>query len=388
VHTGRRESKRTRNSGRSIFSRTISWKKGGETLRLSYYGINTLSTNKEVHDMRRIIGFVIAGIFLASLFTIILMPAPVKAGPIKLSYAQFAPPSTFVGVQLERWKKEVEKRTGGKVAIDAFHGGTLLGAKNMMDGVIAGTADIGSLCMAYQPGRFIITNATSLPLGFTNARVASLTLWDLYLKYKPKAFSQVKVLSMYTCGTSNIMSRVPVRKLEDLKGLDLRASGGAAKILKAWGANQVGMPMSATPEALQKGVVKGLFSSLEVLKDFKFAEICKYVTVTDTVIYPFAVVMNMKKWNSLPRDVQKVMDEMAREHAEWTGSYMDEHVIESIEWSKKTQGVEIISLPKAERARWDALLEPVTSNWIKETNAKGYPAAAIVDDIKGFMKKY
>ncbi|MGD9034275.1 MAG: TRAP transporter substrate-binding protein [Desulfobacteraceae bacterium] len=338
--------------------------------------------------MRKIIGFVLVGIILASFCTIILMPEPVKAGPIRLSYAQFAPPSTFVGVQLERWKKEVEKRTGGKVVIDAFHGGTLLGAKNMMDGVIAGTADIGSLCMAYQPGRFIITNATSLPLGFTSARVASLTLWDLYLKYKPKAFSQVKVLSMYTCGTSNIMSRVPVRKLEDLKGLDLRASGGAAKILKAWGANQVGMPMSATPEALQKGVVKGLFSSLEVMKDFKFAEICKYVTVTDTVIYPFAVVMNMKKWNSLPRDVQTVMDEMAREHAEWTGTYMDEHVIESVEWSKKTQGVEIIYLPKAERVRWDALLEPITSSWIKETNAKGYPAAAIVDDIKGFMKKY
>jgi TRAP-type C4-dicarboxylate transport system substrate-binding protein len=351
-------------------------------------GINKLFTNKEVHDMRKIVGFVLAGVIVASFCTITLMSEPATAGPIRLSYAQFAPPSTFVGVQLERWKKEVEKRTGGKVVIDAFHGGTLLGAKNMMDGVIAGTADIGSLCMAYQPGRFIVTNATSLPLGFPNARVASLTLWDLYLKYQPKAFSKVKVLSMYTCGTSNIMSRVPVRRLEDLKGLDLRASGGAAKILKAWGANQVGMPMSATPEALQKGVVKGLFSSLEVMKDFKFAEICKYVTVTDTVIYPFAVVMNMKKWNSLPKDVQKVMDDLAREHAEWTGRYMDEHVIESIDWSKKTQGVEIIYLSKAEKARWDALLEPITADWIKDTKAKGYPAQAIVNDIKGFMKKY
>ncbi len=338
--------------------------------------------------MRRKIGFVLAGIFLATLFTITWTPAPVAAGPIKLSYAQFAPAKTFVGVQLERWIKEVEKRTNNKVKIDAFHGGTLLGAKNMMDGVIAGTADIGSLCMAYQPGRFIVTNATSLPLGFPNARVASLTLSDLYKKYNPKAFSKVKVLCMYTCGTSNIMSKMPIRKLGDMKGVDLRASGGAAKILKAWGANQVGMPMSAVPEALQKGVVKGLFSSLEVLKDFKFAEICKYVTVTDTVIYPFSVVMNMDKWNSLPKDVQKVMDDMAREHAEWTGAYMDKHVIESVAWSKKTQGVEIIDLSKAEKAKWDKLLEPITAEWIAKTKEKGYPAAAIVSDIKAFMKKY
>ena len=337
--------------------------------------------------MRRKTGFVLAGFFLATLFAITLISTPAAAGPIKLSYAQFTPAGTFVGVQLERWIKEVEKRTGGKVKIDAFHGGTLLGAKNMFDGVIAGTADIGTLCMAYQPGRFVITNATSLPLGFPNARVASLTLWDLYNKYKPKPFSKVKVLTMYTCGTSNIMSKIPIRKLEDMKGVDLRASGGAAKILKAWGANQIGMPMSAVPEALQKGVVKGLFTSLEVMKDFKFAEICKYVTVTDTVIYPFSVVMNMDKWNSLPKDVQKVMDDLAKEHAEWVGAYMDKHVIESVEWSKKTQGVEVIELSKAEMAKWNKLLEPITGGWIESAKGKGVPADAIIADIKAFMKK-
>lgn len=338
--------------------------------------------------MRKKFVLLVACVFFVGVFSFTVMVPPAMAGPIKLSYAQFAPPKTFVGVQLERWKKEVETRTGGKVKIDAFHGGTLLGAKNMMDGVIAGTADIGSLCMAYQPGRFLITNATSLPLGFPNARVASLTLTDLYEKYKPKAFAKVKVLCMYACGTSNIMSRVPVRKLEDLKGLDLRASGGAAEILKAWGANQIGMPMSATPEALQKGVVKGLFSSLEVMKDFKFAEICKYVTITDTVIYPFSVVMNMEKWNSLPKDVRKVMDDLVREHSEWTGTYMDNHIIEAIEWSQKEEGVEVIHLSKQEKARWDKLLEPITSEWIKDANAKGIPGDAIVADILAFKKRY
>ncbi len=338
--------------------------------------------------MSKKLALFVACVFFVGVFSFTFMSPPAMAGPIKLSYAQFAPAKTFAGVQLERWIKEVEKRTGGKVKIDAFHAGTLLGAKNMMDGVIAGTADIGSLCMAYQPGRFLITNATSLPLGFPNARVASLTLSDLYEKYKPKAFSKVKVLCMYTCGTSNIMSKVPVRNLGDLKGLDLRASGGAAKILKAWGANQIGMPMSATPEALQKGVVKGLFSSLEVMKDFKFAEICKYVTITDTVIYPFSVVMNMDKWNALPKDVQKVMDDLIREHSEWTGTYMDKHVIESIAWSKKVQGVEVINLSKQEKAKWDKLLDPIAAGWIKSADAKGIQGGAIVADIRTFMKRY
>jgi TRAP-type C4-dicarboxylate transport system substrate-binding protein len=213
-------------------------------------------------------------------------------------------------------------------------------------------------------------------------------LWDIYKKYKPKAFDKVKVLTMFTCGTSNIMSKKPIRNLNDIKGVDLRASGGAARILKAWGANQVGMPMSATPEALQKGVVQGLFSSLEVLKDFKFAELCKFVTVTDTVIYPFAVVMNMDSWNKLPKDVQKVMEGMGREQAEWTGNYMDNQVKKSVAWSKETQNVEFIYLPKGEKAKWDKLLVPITAKWIEGAKAKGLPAEAIVNDIKAFAKKY
>jgi len=325
---------------------------------------------------------IIALVMVLSFFTPVAI-----AGPIKLSYANFPPAPTFPCVQMERWKKEVEKRTNGKVVVNTFPGGTLLGAKNMMDGVIAGQADIGNLCMAYQPGRFIVTNATSLPLGITDAHKGSLVLWDVWKKYQPEAFAKVKVLAMFTTAPTNIMSKVPVRTLEDLKGLDLRASGGAAQILAAWGANPVGMPMPATVEALQKGVVKGLFSSLEAMKDFKFAETCKYVTITDTVIYPFAVVMNMDSWNKLPQDVQQVMDDLRVEQSEWTGTYMDNHVKAAMEWAKTEQNVEVITLSAEEKAKWDAKLLPLTEKWTVDAKSKGFPAEDIVKDIKALIEK-
>jgi len=338
--------------------------------------------------MKRVLGFVMVGIVISTFFTLTLLPATAMAGPIKLSYANFPPAPTFPCVQMEKWKNEVEKRTNGKVSINTFPGGTLLGAKNMMDGVIAGTADIGCLCMAYQPGRFSVTNATALPLGIPNSLVGSLVLWDIYKKYQPKAFSKVKVLTMFTTAPSNIMSKIPISNLKELKGVDLRASGGAAQILKAWGANAVGMPMPATPEALQKGVVKGLFTSLEVMKDFKFAEICRYVTMTNAVVYPFAVVMNMDKWNSLPNDVKEVLDRLGTQQAVWTGSYMDKHVKSAMAWSKRKHKVKVIRLKKAEKAEWDKLLVPITDKWIKGASEKGLPAKAIVEDIKDFARMY
>jgi TRAP-type C4-dicarboxylate transport system substrate-binding protein len=338
--------------------------------------------------MRQKLAFVFVGIFMASLLAVVWTPSPAAAEAIQLNYANFPPAPTFPCVQMERWKTEVEKRTNGKVAVKTFPGGTLLDAKNMMDGVIAGTADIGCLCMAYQPGRFMITNATSLPLNIPDSLVGSLVLWDLYQKYNPEAFSKVKVLTMFTTAPSNIMSTVAIRNLDELKGVPLRASGGAAQILKYWGANPVGMPMPETPEALQKGVVKGLFSSLEVMKDFKFAELCGYITVTDAVVYPFAVVMNMDSWNKLPPDVQKVFDDMALEQCKWTGEYMDGHVKESVAWSKKNHNVEVITLSADEKAKWDKLLEPITSQWIEDAKSKGVPGDAIVTDIKALMKKH
>ncbi|WP_300458117.1 TRAP transporter substrate-binding protein [Desulfobacula sp.] len=338
--------------------------------------------------MKRKPFIVTVSLIMTSLVFVLLDYKPSIAQTVNLNYANFPPASTFPCVQMERWKTEVEKRTNGRVKINTFPGGTLLNAKNMINGVISGVADIGCLCMAYQPGRFIVTNATGLPLGLSNARIGSLVLWEIYKKYKPKAFSKVKVLTMFNTAPSNIMSKKPIRTLQDLKGYELRASGNAAIALGLWGGAAVGMPMSQTPEALQKGTVQGLFTALEVMKDFKFAEYLKYVTRTDTLMYPFAVVMNKNAWNKLPKDVQKVFDNLSAEQSEWTGNYMDKHVEEAIQWSKENHNLEIIQLPKEEKENWDRILEPMITDWIEEAKEKELPGEAIIKDIKAFSTQF
>jgi TRAP-type C4-dicarboxylate transport system substrate-binding protein len=313
---------------------------------------------------------------------------PVKEGAITLKYANFPPAVTFPCVQMERWKEEVQKRTGGKVQIDTFPGSQLLDAKGMFDGVIAGQADIGCFCMAYQPGRFVFENATALQLGIPNAKVGSRVLWDLYNKYKPESLAKVKVLTMFATAPSNIMSKKAIRTPEDVKGQLLRASGVAVEVLKAWGAEASGMPMSETLDALQKGVVHGLYTSAEVMMDFKIAEYCKYVTMTETVIYPFAVVMNQKSWDALPDDVKKVMDDLALEQCEWTGTYMDNHVKEALEWAKKEHKVEVITLSPEQLAIWNKPLEAVTAKWIQDAKKANLPAEQILADIKALTEKY
>jgi TRAP-type transport system periplasmic protein len=330
---------------------------------------------------------VIVSFFAAVLF---IAPAPVAAqSVITLKYANFPPATTFPCVQMERWAKEVEKRTTGKVKVQTFPGGTLLPAKNIFDGVMSGMADIGNFAMSYQPGRFPISEAIDLPLGFTSARAASLALYDLVDKYKPKEFEKVKLLTLFTCPPADFMTSKPVKSLKDLKGMELRVSGTGADVIKRLGGIPVAMPQSETPEAIQKGVVKGMVSSTEILKDFNFAAYTPYVTEANLFVVSFAVVMNMEKWNSLPADVKKVLDDLRREQAEWTGKYVDDHVKEAIAWSKgKYKDFQLIELPAADKAEIPKILKPMVDDYIKKVTAQGLPGDQIVKDAYSLKAKY
>ena len=165
-----------------------------------------------------------------------MAPAPVAAqSVITLKYANFPPATTFPCVQMESWAKEVEKRTNGKVKVQTFPGGTLLPAKNIFDGVMSGMADIGNFAMSYQPGRFPVSEAIDLPIGFTSAKAASLALYDLVEKYNAKEFEKVKLLTLFTCPPADFMTSKPVKSLKDLKGMELRVSGTGADVIKRLG---------------------------------------------------------------------------------------------------------------------------------------------------------
>ncbi|MCK9239013.1 TRAP transporter substrate-binding protein [Desulfocurvus sp.] len=317
-----------------------------------------------------------------------LLPGAARAQALTLSYANFPPAPTFPCVQMERWAQEVRARTQGKVEIQTYPGSTLLGAKNMWSGVIQGQADIGCISMAYQPGVFPMMSVFEQPLGFSSATAASMALWELYAARRPEEFARVKVLTLFASAPSNIMCKEPVTSLAQLKGMELRASGGASLALEILGATPVSMPASETPEALQKGLIKGVLSSFDWLKDFNFAEHLKYQTVTNLVVYPFAVIMNLDKWNALPDDVKAVFDGLSAEQAEWTGRYLDAHVRESLDWAREKHGIEVIELPRAELDKAEAELAVMIDAWKERAEAKGVPADAVLAEVRALRQKH
>jgi len=327
-------------------------------------------------------------LFLSLVTLLVALVGGASAETITLTYANFPPAATFPSVQMERWAKELEKRTNGKVKVKTFPGGTLLNAKNMLEGVTSGSADIGNFAMSYQPGRFPVSEAVDLYHGFTSATVASQVLFDLVQKYQPKEFEKVKIITLFTCPPTNIMTRNPVRKLADLKGVELRVAGTSAEVLKRLGGVPVAMPQSETPEAIQKGVVKGMISSLEILQDFKFAAYTPYATIANLPVVSFAVVMNKSRWDALPADVKKAIDGLSREQAVWTGEYVDQHVRDALAWSAKEYKLQQFDLAPAEQQQIGRLLAPMTEEYIRKVTAKGVNGRQVVADVRALKAKY
>ncbi|MBQ6472625.1 MAG: TRAP transporter substrate-binding protein [Victivallales bacterium] len=301
---------------------------------------------------------------------------------IVLSYANFPPPETFPCVQMERWKEEVEKRSGGRIRIKTYPGGTLLGAKEIYDGVVSGTAAIGNFAMSYQPGRFPVSEAVDLPHFFPDSKTASRRLAEMLKQENPAEFSEVKILTAFTCPPGVIMSAKPVESVTDLQRSPLRSSGTSLEALKLLGAAPVAMPQSDVPDALHKGVISGIVSSGEVMKDMNYAAYCKNVVEARLPVISFAVVMNRKRWDALPDDLKKILDDLYLEQADWTGAYVDQHVQDAFQWSKDTHQVQIRQITDTELADIRTRLAPIMESYVKRVAAKGIDGQKLIQFLQ------
>jgi TRAP-type C4-dicarboxylate transport system substrate-binding protein len=307
--------------------------------------------------------------------------------PVRLSYASDSPADAVAVVQMKHWKKEVELRTNGQVKVDIHPRGALLTADRMLEGILTGRADIGCLNLTSEPKRFRVGNAVGLPWAVPDARTGSQILLALLNKYGPSAFENLKVLALFTTTPLELITSTAVKSQGEIKGLDIYGSGFTSRFLTAWGANPVGLPFKEVPKALEIKMIKGVLAPIASLKELEYARTCTFVTLLDTAVIPFAVIMNRSSWESLPPVVQGVLDDLVESHSLWTADYLDQRRQESTAWARQTHKVQFIRPEAPQKARWDLSLNSLADTWREQAQAEGLPADGILADIQSFIRK-
>lgn len=310
-------------------------------------------------------------IFMGLVLIAILGPSIVW-GAVELKFANYFPVPAKQSKICEEFIKDLEARSGGELKIRFFTAGTLLTAPKIYDGVVEGIADIGFSNIGYTYGRFRMTEALDLPVGFPNAWVANHVANDFYRQFKPKEWDKIHMLSMHTSPVNVVFSATkPVYKMEDLKGMTLRGLGFIAEVVSALGGTPRSIPMAESYEAMQKKVIDGLMIPMETLRAFRLAEVTKYVTECWPIgqVYTFYLVMNKNTWNKLPPHLQKIFNEYPFE--EKLATMWNEIDIDGKQLGKE-KGLQFIELPGPEITKWKKAVEPVLDKYVKSMVAAGF----------------
>lgn len=332
-----------------------------------------------------------------SVFTILLIgifaaffSQAVFATEIDLKFSHsFSPMHTMQKKVFEPWGEKLSQITDGKVKVTMFPGGAL--GKPGDQYVLAehGIADIVYLLHDYSPGRFPVTSVFELPFMTPTAQTASEAMWKTFENFPglQKEYSKYKVLALFCHPAGHFhTTKKPIRTIADFSGLKMRtASPWVTAALKNFGSIPVEMPITDTYTSLERGVVDGTVVPFEGLGIFKLDDLVKYTTITDFYTVTMAVLMNKRKYESLPDDVKKAIDENSGlVMSSWCGKAYDAAEIPFKERAVK-KGIEMIQLSDADMQKLHAETLPLRDEWIKEMGKRSIDGKPILAGALQFL---
>ncbi|MFY9211152.1 MAG: TRAP transporter substrate-binding protein [Aestuariivita sp.] len=344
-------------------------------------------------NRRTVLGLV-GGAAIAALSTG-FMATSAMAQEVTLKLHQFLPAQANVPkLVLDVWADNVEAASDGRIKVERYPSMQLGGKPpELMDQAIDGVADVVWTVVGYTPGRFPTTEVFELPFMMTNARAASRAYWEMFEKHmKDTEFKDVHILGTWVHGPGLLHTKDPVTTPEDLQGMKIRGgSRSVNSLLTLLGATPVGMPVPAVSEGLSKGVIDGTTIPWEVTTALKVSElVSNHTEFTGNALYvlTFVLAMNKDKYESLPDDLKKVIDDNSGlEFSIFAGGTQEDSDGPARQLAVD-RGNNIITLDAEQTAVWRAAAQPIYDSWVEDMNGRGLDGQALIDEARMLIDKY
>jgi TRAP-type C4-dicarboxylate transport system substrate-binding protein len=314
-------------------------------------------------------------------------PAVLAQGTVELKLSSFVPPmhSIWAGV-LTPWVKEVASKSGGKLKISMYPSMQLGGKPpELYRQMVQGIADIIFTLPGYTSRDFPMMSLTELPGAATDAHDGTNKLWERMKQgFFDKELADAKVLMLWNSDNAGLMTRAKeIRGPADVKGLRVRAPSEAqSKQIDFMGGIGVSMPVTQIYQGLERGTIDATQIPMSAMIDFKLIEVVKYLTInTPLGRSPFMVTMNKKRYEGLPADLRKVIDDTTGIKLSHHGSSdYDKQNTRAIELAKKERSVYQCS--KEEYQKWLAFFAPLIKSEAERVNKLGLPGTKMVEAYK------
>jgi TRAP-type transport system periplasmic protein len=265
----------------------------------------------------------------------------------------------------------------------------------LVDRVKDGVDDLTITLPGYTAGRFPAMEVFELPFMTNSAEAGGAAAWEYMQKHASKEFPGTKILATWVHDEGYVHTATKqIKTLDDFKGLKMRApTRQTNKLLAKLGATPVGMPVTGVADALSKGTIDGFALPWEVVPAFKLHEMTKYHTETDPTLPAlysagFIFAMNQAKYDSLPADLKKVIDNNSGAAlSRQIGKIWDESQAVGRK-AAADRGNVITKLSPAETDNWVKASMSLNDEWVADMDKRGLPGKQMLQDARDLLAKY
>jgi TRAP-type C4-dicarboxylate transport system substrate-binding protein len=312
---------------------------------------------------------------------------------ITLKVADFFPTTHYLSKEGSVFFiNKAEELTNGRVKFEYFPTEQLAASKDLLDATKSNITDIGQIQVGYVADKIPLSGVAEIPGSFDNTIDGSKAYWELldkvlyeqeFKKNNIKPLFDI-VLPPYQLFTV----KEPIETVDDIKGLKVRAGGGAQSLL----ADELGgVPVSMTGHevysSLERGVINSVLFPITSIQSYSLQEIAKYSTIGlnfGSTAHVWGI--NEKVWSTLPSDIQDALLEAGQATMTNLAEYQENAISTAIK-ELEEQGVTFAELDSQEVEKIQTSVDAVWEDWVSKLEERGLPAQKVKDEFLKLLNK-
>lgn len=284
--------------------------------------------------------------------------------------------------------QDLAEASGGRIDFESYHGGTAFANPTLQfEQVVRGVTDISQGPLTYVPGRFALSELATVPLLVEDNVAGSIAMTRLAQTWLAEEFADIHLLAIILTTPYQFHMAAPLDEFTELEGRRIRVSGpGLTALTEAFGGVPAGMPLPEVYEAMQRGVIDGAIAPWTAVPTFHLDEVAHQHIQGDLAVGLTFMGMSHQFYNSLPADLQELVD------TQFSGDAVARHEAECFQQidaqaiaAAQERGNEIIVVSPEDRAAAAERLQPVIERLIDEVEATGRPARDFYEALQAEM---
>jgi C4-dicarboxylate-binding protein DctP len=330
----------------------------------------------------------LCGLAVAALLAATAAPS-VAQETIRLRIASGHPPPTpyvhlLINFFIPEVTKRVAERTKHKVEFVEGWGGSMVKVADTLEGVQSGIIDLGAYCFCFEPSNLPLQAfQVMLPFGTMKPTVSLKVAREVYdrVPYMREVFQKQyrqTLLALIADNGYNLGTNFKWDSVPELKNRKLAGAGLNLKWLEYAGATPVQSSLVDAYTSMQTGVYDGWIMFPSGYISAKLYEVGKFYTeIGFGAITWHGLTVNTARWNRLPKEVQEVIAEVAKEYEARTGTFNEENYPKQLE-QLRGFGVDVRKLPEAVQVDWAKSLAAWPKQMAQDLDKKGLPATEVL----------